>query len=672
MEELDVGLEPSYLANLAKSPKMALAELVWNAIDADATNITITIDASGLGAPLRLAVKDDGSGIAPDDRKQTFGVLGHSWKKLQKLSDGGRSIHGEKGEGRWAAFGIGDEVKWTSVADSTADGRVTFALTGAKNGLRVFRVSEIKPAAGMSTGVIVELAQIGPSAARYLDSDAVADDLLTTFALQIEQYNLNIVFRDKKIGVASLKLAETAVDLGVEGVDAQILMTVIEWSAALPRHLYLCDEQGITLHEMKPGIHAPGRHFSAYIKWNGFVEEASALPLEDSAPEPIPQIISAAQDALRHHFAALDEAKSSRLVKAWQDEDSYPFRQAPKTQADVAARGLFDIVAVSAAPVVERADPASRKFSLELLKTAVETDPSKVRHIMENVLKLPAAQVEEFSDLLQKTSLESVVKASSVVVGRLDFLIGLEEIVNDRELKKHILERKQLHRLLARETWIFREEYALTANDTTLRTALKAHIKLLGRDDLAPDEMHSPVVDAKGREVVVDLMLSGAIEQARNRREHVVVELKRPTVSIGKTQLDQIENYARAVAMDTRFASTDTTWEFWIVGDEIDPVIRHKFGQGNPDADVAEEYEENGYKVTVRGVTWAKIIQNARHRLRFVKDQLGYDPTSESGLDHLRMKHGAVLPSIILPSVEEGPPDDDPGSAPADNGEPAS
>jgi len=64
-----------------------------------------------------------------------------------------------------------------------------------------------------------------------------------------------------------------------------------------------------------------------------------------------------------------------------------------------------------------------------------------------------------------------------------------EEIEFDKELKKHVKERSQLHRILANETWVFREEYALTADDTTLTTELKAHTALLGREDLALEEV---------------------------------------------------------------------------------------------------------------------------------------------------------------------------------------
>lgn len=49
MEFMDVVVESAHLDTLAKSPKVALAELIWNSIDADATKIDIEMHQNALG-----------------------------------------------------------------------------------------------------------------------------------------------------------------------------------------------------------------------------------------------------------------------------------------------------------------------------------------------------------------------------------------------------------------------------------------------------------------------------------------------------------------------------------------------------------------------------------------------------------------------------------------------
>lgn len=650
MESLDVVVEPTYLASLAKTPKIALSELVWNAIDADASEIAIRIKYGALGGPDQLCITDNGTGIVHDDYQQTFGGLGHSWKRLTSQSPSGRSLHGKRGEGRWAALGIGDIVSWKSVADSVADGRVKFTISAHKSNLQRFEISDTSPAADLTTGVTVCISNISARGTKYLESNAAPTDLLTTFALQLEQYDIKLSWQDSLLDVDTLKQDQTDIPLNVDGIDSEVTLTIIEWKPPVSRYLYLCDEAGNSLHEMKPGIHASGFNFTGYVKWNGFADEVSLLQLEDSAPEPISTVIEAAKVALRKYFTDKQDEHSTKLINQWKEEDSYPFRTQPKNRVEEAARGMFDIVAVAASSAVEKADVTSRKFSLELLKNAVETSPSNIRHILEEVLSLSVEQADELSDLIRKTSLNALLRVGSQVTGRLEFLTGLEEIINDKDIKKLVTERSQLHRVLADETWVFREEYALTADDNTLRTALKAHTSLLGRNDLAPEDLEEQVRDPDGRVVVVDMMLSRVLEQSRNHREHIVIELKRPSVSIGQTELNQIENYAQTVASDTRFAAVNTTWEFWIVGDEIDDRIKHKFGQGNLPNDVYQDYVQEGHHVTIRAVTWAMIIQNARHRMKFVKDALGYDPSSVESIEYLRQRHGKVLPAVALPA----------------------
>jgi hypothetical protein len=238
----------------------------------------------------------------------------------------------------------------------------------------------------------------------------------------------------------------------------------------------------------------------------------------------------------------------------------------------------------------------------------------------------------------------AIISAARRVTDRLDFLQGIETIVLGPDFRRHLRERSQLHKILATETWIFREEYALTADDNTLRTALRDHIKILGRNDLAPDDASAPVLDEDGREIVVDLMLSRVTEQRRNEREHLVIELKRPTVHVGGAQITQIQNYATTVKNDPRFALVDTRWEFWIVGDVLDSTANDMANQANREPGIITISPDG--KFVVRAVTWAQVIQDARHRLSFVRTALDYASDTDRGLEYLRREHGRFLPPI--------------------------
>ena len=95
-----------------------------------------------------------------------------------------------------------------------------------------------------------------------------------------------------------------------------------------------------------------------------------------------------------------------------------------------------------------------------------------------NVLGLPQDKVQELRTLLDRTTLASVIEASKRVADRLGFLADFDALIFDTDSRKQTLERRKLHRILANETWVFGEEWALTGDDDRLTQVLSAHLHL--------------------------------------------------------------------------------------------------------------------------------------------------------------------------------------------------
>ncbi|WP_421938083.1 ATP-binding protein [Phenylobacterium sp.] len=94
-------------------PLTAIAELIWNSLDADANNVTVYFDENELG--LRgVVVEDDGQGATPDEAREFFRRLGGSWKRPgARTKKHGRVLHGSQGQGRYKALSVGRSIKWT-------------------------------------------------------------------------------------------------------------------------------------------------------------------------------------------------------------------------------------------------------------------------------------------------------------------------------------------------------------------------------------------------------------------------------------------------------------------------------------------------------------------------------------------------------------------------------
>lgn len=101
-----VEVRKDHLSKVATSTaKVALAELIWNSLDADAHNINVNFTIGVLGTE-RVTVSDDGTGIPYKEAEHLFSSLGGSWKATQQKTKTGRFLHGKAGEGRFKAGSV--------------------------------------------------------------------------------------------------------------------------------------------------------------------------------------------------------------------------------------------------------------------------------------------------------------------------------------------------------------------------------------------------------------------------------------------------------------------------------------------------------------------------------------------------------------------------------------
>lgn len=646
-EVVDVHVQEDHLAKLIRPTRTtaAIAELIWNALDADATEVRVKVIENDLGGIEAVVVEDNGHGISLEDARAEFGSLGGSWKKdAQRSRSLKRILHGSEGEGRWRAYALGNRVRWRSVSrDGGTLARVE--IEGRRDNLGRFTV-EGPTSTDDRTGTVVTIDQIAEPPKGLLGY-AIYGELAAVLAPYLEQYPVTVIYRGVRIDPTSVQTHRAEYDLDLEDAASPAKLLVIEWSQEYPRSLFLCDENGAALEELPPRIQAPGFEFTAYAKWHGFREHQDVLLLADLGAEPVGPVVEAARNALREHFRNRSGVVSQQLIEEWKQEDVYPFTGEAATTVEAAERDLFDVVALAAAPAVNRsADRSAKKLTLTLLREALEQSPESLQRVMGQVLDLSKERLEELDALLRRTPLTALITAAKKIADRLDFLAGLEALLFDPESTATLLERAQLHRILVNETWIFGEEFNLMADDESLTTVLKQHLQVLGREELAPDE---PVRDEQGRPRIVDLLLGRALRHNRDKREHLVVELKRPNVTLGAEELTQIERYAYAVAHDQRFDKTNVEWDFVLVGNDWDSFAEQRAHQtGKPPGLISES---EGVRVWVK--TWAQVLAENEHRLKFVQESLEYAPTRDHALDYLRETHSKYLPSALRATSEE-------------------
>ncbi|MHB8392656.1 MAG: hypothetical protein ACYDBH_24270, partial [Acidobacteriaceae bacterium] len=466
-------------------------------------------------------------------------------------------------------------------------------------------------------------------------------------ALYLRQYpGISISYDGKAVDPKTLEEYAATYQLTVELPTKENIaaeLTVIEWKCPIDRALYLCDGDGFARDEHPAGIQARGFNFTAYLKSelvNRIVEENTFGLGELDANIKI--LLDAAKGKLKTHFRERESFRSSNLVKQWQEEEIYPYKTITTNPIELAEREVFNVCATKVyeyAPSFESSEKRSQQLTFRLIREAIESNPTSLQAILREVLALPQDQQDELASILERTKLAAIISAARVVMNRLDFIGSLDSLLFG-EYKQALNEPRHLHRILADELWLFGEQYAMGVDEESLKNLLRAHIALLGRDEIVGAV--KDVKDLDGKDRRLDLMLFSRYPQGLpNSFEHLVIELKRPFRKIGKEEISQIEEYAFKVADDERFDKKLTRWTFLLIGNELDTFAQNKCKVSD---------REFGHihtgDVNIHVKQWSSIISQAKWRYEFFRDKLEFQVTTADGLAYLRRKHADRLPEV--------------------------
>ena len=660
---IHVEAQADHLESLARGkPVTALAELVWNALDADADRIRIGITDNELGNPAVIEVADNGSGISLGEAEKAFGNLGGSWKREQRVTQRAhKKMHGRDGKGRFKAFALGYRVEWDTVFLGDDDQAQHYVIKGSSDRLQDFEIGA--PSAvpnGRGRGTRVRITGIQESLGVLSRDGSAPRQLAEVFALYLRNYPAtDIIYRGERIDPKAVQKAlETHVlpaFVTEEGVSVSGELDIVEWTfAKKERRICLCDSDGFVLDEIEAGIR-PGSefNFTAYLRsdYVSKLQQENVLSLEELEPG-LRRLVEDARASLRSHFRRRKAESASELVKQWKDEGVYPFAGDATGPLEAARREVFDICALSVHQYLDsfREGPLKdRQFTLRMLKTALDENPESLKRILSEVLELPKERQNELADLLQYTTLSSIIEASKLVADRLQFLVGLQDLLFRPETKRDLRERSQLHRMLESETWIFGEEYLLTSSDENLNTVLHKHLGTLRPELAKRKSKQKAVVRDDGTQAVIDLMLAREVPAyAQTRREFLIVELKRPSQKIDLDVQRQILGYAMAVAGDERFDTHNTFWTFLAVSNEMTPdALRTIRQEGKP---YGFFHQEKNVRVGL--ATWAEVLNASRARLELFRTKLDYTATKDEGVALLHRRYAQYLPESFVPPAE--------------------
>jgi len=658
MRVLHIAAKADHVLRLAHrdQPVAAIIELVWNSLDAEAHNVEVSIERNTMDAVETVRIEDDGHGIPPEGIPSAFEHLGGSWKAAAKVSPNlKRRMNGSNGQGRIRGFALGSAISGTTVARDTTGVLHRTVISSRASDPTTITPSETPIVGEQATGTVF-LAEDPAKHVNRITADSARPRITSTFALFLTSNpDVTIRFDGADLDPASAELHRADYPLTdfAKGVQDPPLLRIIEWSNDPGRAIHLCEPSGSVLETISPDIHTPGFRYTAYVMWEEFSKRQDELLLAELQAGEFAEVIAAVREQIKVHFRAREMQRRAEQIRKWKADGDYPYDDEPQSEADRAERETFDFVATTVARKIPKSR-IGRRTTLGLLKIAVATEPGSVPRILDQLMPLPRREQDALARLLVRTPMSKLIEANTILTNRLDFLAAFREMVFDPETSKLVRERKELHKILEKELWVFGDEYTLLTSDRGLDEVLARHLAVLRPEPRGRGRLGGTGAGlrrADGSRGIVDLMLS---QQRRgvDRREHLVVELKRPSVTVTQAEVAQVKSYADVVARDPQFHGINVHWDFWVISSELDSTVTRDANQPNsPPGQIAAW---NNMRIWAK--TWSQIVDDCETRLRLFKDALEYDASKEHAADYINRAHDAQTIPAPLRGVDKANP----------------
>lgn len=647
LKNIHVEVKNDHLSKVASGrPVPSLSELIWNSLDADATDVKVKFIENYIGIE-EIQIHDNGHGIEFTQAEKCFSSLGGSWKKHSMMSKGkNRHLHGQEGKGRFKAFALGRVVDWVICYETNDSEIYEYTVTGLADDLGNFKRTLSRKSSSNKAGVTVKISELHKQF-KLLKTDYCVENLSPIFAVYLAQYtDCNIQVENKKVDPSSLILSKKEFDLDAinyNGDKYGYKLELVEWENLKEKGFYFCNSSGFPLEKYDKNIIGIGNYsYSAYLKSDhiSILSQKGLLSLANLEPS-LTHVINAATNIIKDHFVEKKRKEDAGIIQQWKDELVYPFLKEGVNPIEIAERQVFDIVAINVSksiPDFETANKKSKTFQLRMLRLVLENSAEELETIILEVLQLSKIKQFELAELLREASLTSIINASKIVSDRLKSILGLENLIFDPVSKRNFKERSQLHKIIEKNIWLFGDEYSLALSDKSLTKVLIKHKKLINENVIIDDE---PVKTLDKKTGIVDLMLSSSIaKNHKDEREHLIIELKAPKVKIGEKEINQIQKYAFAVASDERFKNVNTKWDFWILSNDISDYADMMRNQDNYKRGIIYKSGiKSGVDITIFVKTWSEIFQECKFRHEFIQSQLNINIDSDASTVYLTKKY---------------------------------
>lgn len=616
---IDIKLSKDYITDNFSGDNYldAIMEIVWNSIDADASEISIDLTSNVIGSGIdSLSITDNGHGIEYEKIQEYLKELGKSAKKNSHKSPKGRIYHGKKGKGRFYFLNIGEKITWETVARDK-NGKLNFyEITSNRQNPNRMYFSDIKNNQSKETFTKVTIDNLLDKPSR-LKAFELKEYIIRKALNSLLSYNIFLTIDGERIDYDQYILKEKnhIFETLLGGtIKYKFEIKLVQIKDSKNKKIILCDENHFPINEEPFTNRLDGFDIIPYISSSFFSDNEKNLSL--NYENDLVLLKDNIRGKVRDFVREIKSEQSKGFLDELKSRNLFPYKNPPENPIEKSEQEIFTIIAYETnqvSNILEKDDQA--KLYLNLLKETLHANPSNVGMVLKEVLNLKEEDLNDLVDLLSETSFSKIIKLSSITSDRLKILDGISLLLFDHELKKKVRERSMLHKVLVDNLWILGEDYLYGTDDQTLKNVLKQHIKILGRDS-------NNIPDGNNLTDIPDIFIYKkyiSYDGLKSTYRNLIIEIKRPNNTAGEVELSQIKRYANAIKNEPAFDRSSTKWEFiLLVTDYKEKEIGSEIKQEGREFGTVIVNENSIVKV----LRWGDILEAAKKRLNFFKEQL--------------------------------------------------
>lgn len=627
MEKNKIQLQSQGIKRALKNYKMydSLAEYIWNGFDAQATKVEVLFCENQLGGIDSIIIKDNGVGIEQELLKLKFTPMFESEKAIITNRNNSSTYHGKNGVGRLTFFTFAQQAKWNTTYEKE-NIKYSYSITINASTLEEFSHSE-KQKTDSATGTTVTLTNID-------DKFSIAElneYIQTEFSWYIElkrQQGCKLYINNNDIDNTGV-IEERSVHKYVYE-KTLFDVTFCRWKKKLNKEFskyYYINANGVERYKENTTLNNKGDKFfhSVYVKSSLFDD----FSFEN--PEGQATLFGKTKDSAEFRFIKQEVDKLLRekrnpFIKEYtktylmelKKNGAYPKYQ--NTPIDAYRKDALDTMISNiyyAEPkIFSKLNITQQKTLVRLFDLILQSNElNSLFDIIGDIVDMSDDERKGLSEILEYATMSNITKTINLLKDRAIVIEQLKYLVFNKS--ENITETKHIQPFIENNYWIFGEQYHLvTAEEPDFEEALRRFCYILTGEKPTKEESK---IDSPDRNKEMDIF---AVRQSKQGdiKKCIVVELKRPSVTLGSKELTQVKTYFKTIQTESRFNADNIEWEFYLVGNSINADIENEYENASSYGEKYLVFKVKKCKIYVK--RWSDIITEFEINNSFLLDRL--------------------------------------------------